>query len=98
MTREIDYDDLSIEDRKYLQDRGQLPDGESRVKVKDDGSLANEDGSDTEVFDTGVIDDDGEEDDLNDMNVARLRLRLDEMQLSTEGSKKDLIQRIRESS
>ncbi len=96
MTREIDYDDLSIEDRKYLQDRGQLPEGESRVAVKDDGSLVNDDGDDTEVFDAGVIDD--EDDDLNDMNVAALRQRLDEMQLSTEGNKKDLIQRIRESS
>lgn len=95
MSREIDYADLSIEDRKYLQDRGELPDGESRVKVKEDGSLANEDGSDTEVFDAGVIDDD---DDLDDMSVAALRQRLDEMQLSTEGNKKDLIQRIRESS
>ncbi len=93
MSREVDYNDLSIEDRKYLQDRGQLPDGESRVRVKDDGSLVNEDGSDdTEVF---VVED---EDDLDDMSVAALRQRLDEMQLSTEGNKKDLIQRIRESS
>lgn len=56
MAREIDMNDLSIEDRKYLQDRDQLPDGELPVRVTKDGELVDaygpgEDGEeDTEVF------------------------------------------------
>ncbi len=56
MSREIDMSDLSIEDRKYLQDRDRLPEGEIPVRVTADGELRDaygpgEDGEeDTEVF------------------------------------------------
>ncbi len=54
MSREVNYNDLSLEDRKYLQDRDMLPDDVTPVRVMEDGRLADED----EVFDG---DEDGDE-------------------------------------
>lgn len=100
MSREIDYDDLTIEDLKYLQDRGQVPDGETRrVVVDEDGKLSYNDGSQDEpreVFDETV--EDTTPDGLEQESPAELRRRLDDMQLSTQGNKGELIQRIRENS
>ena len=107
MSRKIDTSNpksLSVEDRKYLQDRGRLPAG---LKPVTDADLANAGNLIDETESTGDVggsqpdsdlvstdDEGGEEVAYEDMDKDDLKAECQERGLPVSGNKQDLIDRL----
>lgn len=89
MSRNVDVsnpEDLSVADRKYLQDRGQLPEG---VEPVTDAELNGEAPDDSDQSPAAT-----EDEPYDDMSKADLQAECDARGLPTSGNKDDLVARL----